>query len=352
MKLNEPYRISLSTQYEANYVLVIVHDHDANIGFGEASPLPAYRDETQQSIIDVIDKKISKALIGLDEFSISKIVESLDEQLPGNLMAKSAVEMAIHDLIARKLKMSLVKYLGGPVREFIEVAGSIGFLSPPKASSKARSLVEGGVTTLKIKIGQGIEKDSELVRVVRETVGNDVKIRLDANQAYEVEKAIPLFKKLETFVPELFEQPVEKSKIEDMARIAKALDTPLMADEPIVTSRDVISYAESGAADLIKVKLNRCGGIRKTLAICDLARTYDLKVVIGSGHESSLGVAAESALALTNSNFHSVGEMNGNQRLSQELVLNPLIPQFGKIKPWEAFGLGLELKITEHDIVA
>jgi len=343
LKLIEPYSISISTQYEANYVIVAIRDDKENMGFGEASPLPAYQDETQQSILETINNTLAPPLLGFDEFRVLGIIDRMDETLSRSLMAKSAIEMAVHDLVSKKLNTSIIRYLGGPVREFVEVAGSIGFLPVRKASTKVESLVRQGVTTMKVKIGKGIDQDMELVGAVRSTGGKEVQIRLDANQAYETEKAIQYFKKLETFEPELFEQPVNKSDIEGMSRIVKEIDTPIMADEPIITTTDVVRYAQAEAADLVKVKLNRCGGLRKTLAVSELAKSYDLRVVIGSGHESSVGVAAESALALTGTNFHQVGEMNGNQRLAEELVDNPLLPKSGKIIPWTSPGLGINL---------
>jgi L-alanine-DL-glutamate epimerase-like enolase superfamily enzyme len=116
-----------------------------------------------------------------------------------------------------------------------------------------------------------------------------------------------------------------------------------MADEPISCAKDVIDYAMADAADLVKVKVNKCGGLRKTSLLCETARIFDIGVIIGSGHESSIGVAAESALALTQSNFNPVGEMNGNQRLVNEWVRMRFSPVRGRLNIWSRPGLGLEV---------
>jgi L-Ala-D/L-Glu epimerase len=344
LELTEAYSISLSTQYQANYVLVLILDDEDHVGIGEASPMPVYSDETQESIMNCINKFLAPAVAGMDEYGILRIIDVMDLHLQNSLMAKSAIEIATYDLASKKANQSLVKFLGGSVRDSIGIAGSIGFMPTQKAAEKAKKLVGDGVVTIKIKIGRTLEEDSELVRSVRNAIGNDPKIRLDANQAYDPETAISKLKELERFDPELFEQPVKSNNLESMADIARSLDTPIMADEPIISQADVIRFAEAEAADLIKLKVNRCGGIRKTIMMSELARSYGLKVIVGSGHESSIGVAAEAAVALTCTNVDPTGEMNGNQRLTSEFTQNRLLPRNGKITAWESPGLGLKLK--------
>ncbi len=345
LRLKEPYSISSGRQTAANYVVVVVKDSEGGVGIGEASPMPGYSEETQSAILNTVRRVLSAAVTSTELEGISGAIEAMDVASIDSPMAKSAVEAAITDLLARKLRISLVDYLGGPVRRQIGVAGSLGFMAPRAAKKKVRSLVDDGVTTIKVKIGRSIDEDVDLVRAVREEVGPDVDLRLDANQAYSVDSAVQKLRKLERFAPVLFEQPVASDEIEAMASIAKAIDTPLMADEPIQNAKDVVDYATSDAAELVKVKVNKCGGIRKTQLLCETARLFGMRVVIGSGHESSIGVAAEAALALTNSNFDPVGEMNGNQRLRSEWAHPAILPEKGELRPWKGPGSGLDVNI-------
>jgi o-succinylbenzoate synthase len=343
LELREPYSISSGTQTRAEYVVAVVKDSDGHTGFGEASPMPGYSDETQASILESIRRNLAGIVIRPELKGISSLIEAMDGVVSGESMAKSAVEVALTDLLTRKLQLSLIDYLGGPVRNEIGIAGGIGFMAPQAAAKKAGALIASGVTTIKVKIGRSIETDVDLVGAIREEAGGTVGLRLDANQAYSAETAVAKLRRLERFDPLLFEQPVGKGELNAMAKIAKAIDTPIMADEPIQDAKDVVEYATAGAADLVKVKVNKCGGIRKTLFLCDVARLYGMRVVIGSGHESSIGVAVEAALAMTNSNFDPVGEMNGNQRLEAEWTTPGLFPVRGKIRPWNRPGLGLDI---------
>jgi o-succinylbenzoate synthase len=344
LELREPYSIASGTQTEANYVVVVVEDEDGNRGIGEASPMPGYSDETQESILSAITKRLAPAVTGDEVSSVNSAVEAMDEAAENALMAKSAVEMALTDLSARKRGVSVVEYLGGAIRNEVGVACGIGFMDQKAAAEKAKRFVESGVTTLKVKIGRSSEEDEGLVGIVRSAAGKDASLRLDANQAYRADNAIVRLRRLERFEPELFEQPIDQGDVRGMARIAKALDTPIMADEPIHGVSDVVRFANADAADLVKVKLNKCGGFKKTGLVCEVARMFGIRVIIGSGHESSIGVAAEVSLAMTNSNFDSTGEMNGNQRLKTEWVRKRLLPERGRISLSGAHGLGVEVR--------
>lgn len=350
LDLVEPYAISTGLQKKAEYVLVIVKNEEGQMGVGEASPMPGYSQENQLSVLKAVNESLGPAIAGLDERRIPSIIESMDIAVSGDLMAKSAVEVAIHDLVSRCRGISIIQELGGPVRNRIGVAGSIGFLSLKEAEAKSSGLVADGISTLKVKIGREIDTDLQLVRAIRTAVGKETRLRLDANQGYNPSKAISNLERLEAFEPELFEQPVSKDDIASMARIAKAIDTPIVADEPIETSKDILRFAESEAADMVKLKVNKCGGLSRTLMMSKLAREFGMSSIIGSGHESSVGVAAECAAAMSCNNFHPVGEMNGNQRLAKEFVKRPLIPSRGVIAAWSTNGLGLELALpTSRD---
>ncbi|MDA4118174.1 MAG: hypothetical protein OK455_07505 [Thaumarchaeota archaeon] len=343
LPLTEPYQISSGIQKEANYVLVTITNQEGETGIGEASPMPGYSEDTQSSIIRQISKSLGPPLVGKEERQIPSIVEEMDHALKSAWMAKSAIEIAIHDLVSSERKLSIIEHLGGRVRDSVQVAGSIGFLLRKEAAKKAARLVTEGVMTLKVKVGQGVDADVDLVRAIRSTVGREVRLRLDANQAYEPSKAISILRRLEAFEPELFEQPVSKFDTDSMAKISRAIDTPVVADEPIEEPMDIIRFGQASAADMVKLKVNKCGGITRTIEMCDLAREFGMKVIVGSGHSSSIGVAAESAVAMSRSNFDPVGEMSGNQRLEKELVENRLLPSHGSISSWSSKGLGLTL---------
>lgn len=341
LPLIESYEISGGIQKEANYVLVVVTNAEGEMGIGEASPMPGYSTDTQSSVIKQI-RKLGPNLTGKDELQIPSITESMNHVLKGAWMAKSALEIAIHDLVSRERGLSIIDHLGGCARDKVEVAGSIGFLPPKAAAEKARRLIGDGVRTLKVKIGRSIDMDIEVVRAIRQGVGREIGLRLDANQGYRASKALSNLSKLDTFEPELFEQPVGKLDIDSMTRISKELDTPIVADEPIESPRDIIMFGEASAADMVKLKVNKCGGLTRTIEMCDLAAEFGMRAIIGSGHASSVGVAAECAAAMSRANFHPVGEMNGNQRLGKELVRRRLLPIDGSISAWRSDGLGLE----------
>jgi len=154
-----------------------------------------------------------------------------------------------------------------------------------------------GFRTVKLKIGDPDGQDEGTVRAVREAIGRDVELRLDANQAYTADRAIPLLRRLERYEPALIEQPVAAWDLDGLARVSAALDVPVMADEPVSTPTDVLRIVEKRAADLVKIKVMRSGGLHRARKVCAVAEAAGLPVIVGSGHESGIGVAAELHLA-------------------------------------------------------
>lgn len=319
--LKKPYVLSNVTQYAAEYVLVEVETENGTIGIGECAPFPGETEETQADIVPIIQTYLSKTIIGQDIFDLESIHHLMDCASPGHLFAKSGIDIALHDAIGKSLGIPVHKFIGGAYRSHVPVLGGMGIpANGAEAAVLAEELVTQGFKTIKMKIGKGKAHDIETVAAVRNTVGSGVEIRLDANQAYSADQAIPILRALEKYDLSLIEQPLPFWDWDGMAKVAAALDTPIMLDEPISAPPDIIKAYEKKAGDIIKIKVMRCGGIYKALKVCATAAACGFPVVLGSGHESGIGVAAELHLAAALAAIPYAGEMNGNGRLQKDII--------------------------------
>jgi len=239
------------------------------------------------------------------------------------------------------------RLLGGRFRDRVQLSGGpIGLLgSPEAAAERAARLVAEGFRTVKLKIGAPDGRDEETVRAVREAIGPAVELRLDANQAYTADRAIPLLRRLERYEPALIEQPVASWDLDGLAKVAAALDVPVMADEAVSTPADVLRILERRAADLVKIKVMRSGGLHRARKVCVVAEAAGLPVIVGSGHESGIGVAAELHLAVALRAIPYAGEMVGHLRLVEDLIEPSIEVTNGSAAPPEGPGLGVSLVV-------
>src|SRR3990172_7587982 len=308
LPLKEPYRIARALQERGEYVLFRLQTDEGQWGIGEAAPFEGESDETQADIVASARRHLVPAVLGMDVFDLEAIHDGIDQ--------------ALHDLMGKLLGVPVYRLLGGRFRDRILLSGGpIGLLGSPKAAAeRAARLVAEGFRTVKLKIGDPAGRDEATVRAVREAIGRDVELRLDANQAYTADRAVPLLRRLERYEPFLIEQPVAAWDLDGLAKVAAALDVPVIADEPVSTPTDVLRIVEKRAADLVKIKVMRSGGLHRARKVCAVAEAAGLPVIVGSGHESGIGVAAELHLAAATRAIPYAGEMVGHLRLVEDLV--------------------------------
>src|SRR3981081_3940786 len=232
------------------------------VGLGNIDPSPGYSTETIEESLAALRGKLAPGVIGLDAANIHVLNARLDAVAPGFLDAKAAIEMACVDLSARALGVPVYTYLGGAVKERLSFNAWIGILPPEEAAAEARKWVERGFRSAKIKVGGGIEADRDRVKAVREAVGGTMALRIDANASYDADKAIRVARLVPPYTLQLFEQPVPADDLAGMARVRReAGGVPIMADESVLDHASLIAVIKAGAADIVKLKVMKQGGV-------------------------------------------------------------------------------------------
>ncbi|MEV4722942.1 mandelate racemase/muconate lactonizing enzyme family protein, partial [Micromonospora humida] len=163
----------------------------------------------------------------------------------------------------------------------------------------ARQRCDEGFDVLKLKVGTDAAGDLERVRAVRAAVGPQVRLRLDANQGWTPREAVRVIRGVEDagLDVELVEQPVARWDLDGMAWVADRVDVPILADEAVFGVRDLVAVIRRRAADLVNVKLAKCGGLRPARTLLELAREHGMGTLVGSMMESQVGVGAAASLA-------------------------------------------------------
>lgn len=341
--LKAVFRNSHLARVSQDSILVRVLADEGVTGVGDVDPDPGYSEESFAETLSAIRDRLAPSLLGMDPMNIVAALERMDRLLPGRLDAKAAIEMALFDLKGKALGLPVHSLLGGMLREEISLNGWIGMLPPEEAAREATVWLEAGFRSAKIKVGSGIEQDRDRVMAVREAVGRNMALRVDANEAYTVEDAIRLARVLSPFDISLFEQPVSRHDLDGMAKVRRAVEIPVMADEAILGPETLIEVIRKEAADIVKVKVMKQGGISRTTHMIQMAGAAGLKCVIGHGFGLAINTLAEIHVAASCRNILEGCEFVGPLKIQKDVVANRLFMEAGKVKVPHDAGLGAEI---------
>ena len=285
------------------YVIIKLHTDEGLIGFGEAPVLKdwggdhgKYFGETPQTTIHIINDILAPALAEQDPCRIEALHALMDKAVKGYPYCKAAVDAALYDVVGKKFAIPAYQLLGGLVRERVPIAHSLGLMEIDKAVDEAMQAKAEGVKTIKLKAGVEQKRDIELVRRIREAIGPELNICVDANQGYPTAKAaVKVTNAMAEYNLLYMEQPVEG--IEQMAEVARRVDTPIMADESAWTPQDVIEIIQKKAADMVSIYTTKPGGMFKAKKVAAVAEAAGLKCNVNGSVETGVGNAANLHLA-------------------------------------------------------
>ncbi|MFX1332632.1 MAG: mandelate racemase/muconate lactonizing enzyme family protein [Promethearchaeota archaeon] len=325
-----------------HHVIVWISADNGITGIGEACPLPFTADDDFNHIKRVIDQDLGPSLIGMDPFDFDLLNRCLEDFPHAGGTARAGVDIALHDLVGKLRGVPVYQILGGLSRDHVELAKVLGIGNPAETAKMALQEVEQGARAIKIKVGIEPDQDIETLKLVRDVVGDSVRIRADANTGYSVETALKVLRKTENIDLEYLEQPVAADDHNGLGQIRKESGTPIMADESLYTIKDAESLIEHEAVDFFGLKLIKHGGIYRTRQISSLAEEHGIECVVISPWETQIGVSAAVHLVLSGSNFNHPHEI-GTQELADD-PMQGLIEDQGTILRPDGPGLGVDFQ--------
>lgn len=317
LPLEDPFEISLGTQYEASNLLVVVETEDGISGYGEGSPLPPVSGGTQASAIETASAA-AEVVEGRPTGEYREITRDLRSTFAHAPAAMFAVETAILDAFCRERDIALAE-LFGSIPSPVETDMTIGIMSPEAAADHAEQAIEAGFSHLKIKTGSDVDDDIDRIAAISEAVPNTT-LKVDANQGWTPKETVWFANQVENrgIRPALIEQPIPKDDLTGLKATKKRVDVPIAADEAVFTPEDAIRIVRADAADVINVKLGKSG----PLAIFDIAaiaRAADLELMIGCMLESAVGIHTSAHVVSGIGDFDYV-DLDGNRLLAKDVI--------------------------------
>lgn len=340
--LKKPFKTALRQVNMVEDVIVRVITNTGNIGYGEAAPTGVITGDTKLGIVGAIEEHIKKQLLGIDIENIEEIMNRLDRSVVGNTSAKACVDIAIYDLYGQLYNSPVYKLLGG-YRKQISTDITISVNDPEQMAIDSIEAAKMGFKTLKIKVGNDSKKDIERMLAVRKAVGNDITLRLDANQGWRPKEAVNTIRKMEDadIGIELIEQPVKAGDIDGLKFVTDNVSLPIMADESVFSPKDAVKIMQLRAADYLNIKLMKCGGIHNALKIISFAEVYGVECMIGCMLEGKISVNAAVHIAAAKSIVTKI-DLDGPLLCSVDPVIGGSIFNNSKIDLSETPGFGIK----------
>lgn len=343
------------------FVIVRVETESGLIGWGEATPLPDWGGaagrrggETQATVTAMIRNVLSPVLIGTDVRDVTAARLAMDRAAIGNSYAKLALDIALHDAWGKATNQPIYRLLGGKVRETVPYAHMVGLMSHTDAMEEAVGAVADGVRALQIKGGVDADRDIALVAELRRELGNDIFIRLDANQGYrDGRNALKVLAQLKDAGADACEQP--GANLAAMTAATQRGPLPVMADESCWDAVDAMELVGAGGTDWISIYLAKAGGFTGARKVAAIAETMNMACDVNGSIESAIGNAANVhfALAMPSVTLPCVIPVNapsgshpckiaGNY-YTDDIVTEPMQVSGGDLLPLEGPGLGIEI---------
>ena len=304
--LIHPYH--LSKEYgifsTATPILVTVFTDEGIVGYGECDPWPLFTGDSDLISAMVLEKHLAPMLIGTDPTNINQLHKKMDAIIRGQHLTKSAIDMAAYDIFGKSVGKPVHQLLGGKRRDTMRCMWSIGGSTPEESAADVLNARALGYDGCMIKIGGPDYKlDAARTIAVREAVGKDFPLIVDANQGWDVDTAIRYAKLIKDCDILFFEQPVQSWDVEGMAKIRRAIDMPLSADEGVMTLADARNLVRAEAVDVFSIKVTKNGGIQPAKALCEFAAANGIQVFFNSMIEEGITQAASLQIGATCENI-------------------------------------------------
>lgn len=313
------------------------------VGYGESPPLPTFTGLDDEATVAGL-RAAAARIVGLTPDEALAEVHAAGA-LPGPV--RCALDVALHDLIARAEGVPLDRLLGPRRQASIRISRAIGFHDPETLACLLAGYLARGVTAFKVKVGRDRAADLEAIEAVRRAAGDACEIAIDANESLTRRDAVALARAARAYDVAYFEQPVARGDVDGLRAVREA-GLPVMADESVFDTDDVARLAAADAIDLVAIKLIKCGGVRPAMDVVRACAAHGLAVTVIDPLGSAVSLHAGLAVAVTiEPHAYAHGLSAGFD------VDAPFAPHVevacGRLAPSDAPGLGVDVTWPDHE---
>ncbi len=297
----EPFTIATGTMDYVQNIFIRAHTDTGLTGVGECSAFPMIVGETQATCFELA-KDFAAIWKQKDALAIDARLAELHLFIARNYTIKSSFDMLLYDLAAKHANQPLYQFLGGEKRT-IETDITVGIGTRETMAAKALNYKNQGFNIIKVKLGKHADEDVERIKQIRNAVGAEVTLRLDANQGWTFDEAVHILQALDQYKIQFCEQPMRTYNDELLPQLCKLSPIPIMADESVYTHRDADRIIRNKSAKYINIKFAKSGGINEAILINQVAEKNGINCMQGGMLESRLALTANVHFAMAFKNI-------------------------------------------------
>lgn len=341
-------------------VMARITDSSGAVGIGQMRPLNPWMGETTEAVVVALRDYFGPAILGRDARDRNALHAQAAEMLPGTQVALCVLDCALWDLMGKLSGQPVSALLGGSTEKRIPMEWSVGLSEPEQMVEEARTAVSRhGVEVMCLKVGRDRwQTDVEVYQAVRDAVGPEVRVGIDANEGYDEATTMRVMRALGAYDVAYLEQPLPRTELAGLARLRQKLDVPIFLDESVFTPEDAYRVVQAGACDTIVLKLYKCGGITGAQRVAHVAAAAGVGVNVGGtaqGSQLEAAAAAHLCVSLTNHVFAAEFIMGLDAVESDPLLPDPIVDfDGGFAQLHDAPGFGAQLsseEIVDHALV-
>lgn len=274
------WRFSIHANRVSKGWLAQITADDGTVGHGYASATK-HMGASSEGLKGVLDD-FAKVIIGRDPFDIEGTIAALDHHLKGMNQAKAAIDCALHEIASRSVGLPLCKLLGGQLRDTFPVMRVLSIKKPQDMAKKSGELLAAGYRHIKIKVDGDVALDAARVKAIRDHVGPEIRLIIDANQAYQPKGAIQLACKVADYGVEIFEQPTDADDHVGLKLVTDNSPIAIEADEAASSVRAVMALVSGRVVDMVSLKVPKLGGLRNTMAAARICEAGNIPCRLGA----------------------------------------------------------------------
>ena len=346
-----PFTIATGTMQVAQNIFIRMHTDAGFYGVGECSAFPMIVGETQATCFEMA-KDFAAVWKGKDATQIEARMNELHAATAFNSTIKSAFDMALYDLAAKAARQPLYQFLGGEKTKKLETDITVGIDTPEQMAAQAASFKQQGFRIIKVKLGKEPTEDVERIKQIRAATGDELLLRVDANQGWDYDGAFYALQNLAQYNIQFCEQPMRYWNDHKLPELRKFSPIKIMADESVFDHHDAERLVTANACDYVNIKFSKSGGILEATKINAVCEENHIPCMMGGMLESRVALSAFAHFALAHDNIifndmdtcmlgHHLDPVTGGVQYNGYYVEVPDAPGIGADAE-EAFLEGLE----------
>ena len=338
MALTKPYTIAYNTFTNVSIAFLEIELANGLIGYGAGSPAEEVVGETTATTVANLQSEYIQSFVGKDIRSFQQLIYESALRFPNLPGTLAAIDIALHDAFGKWMGISIAQFYGQKIAS-LPTSVTIGIKNIHETIEEALEYKKMGFKVLKLKTGLDVKEDIEKIKAIHSSYGNYFKIRVDANQGYNLNDLKIFIETTKEWGLELIEQPLKVGYENELLSLDMSTRKILCGDESLKNAGAALQFASNNVFGIYNIKLMKCGGIMGAKDIATIAQNGNINLFWGCNDESIISITAALHIAYCCPNTKYI-DLDGSFDLAEDIVKGGFEIDEGFMKINDQVGFG------------